>query len=87
MLAGHFAVAGIVKAWRPEIPMAALLVATRLPDLVFAPLTLTGFERMEPAEPGLSGGRAQTESDAGVIATWVPDAPEDGSSLTCMIVP
>lgn len=55
MLAGHFGVAGIVKAWRPEIPMAALLVATQLPDLVFAPLSLAGVEAMEPAEPGLSG--------------------------------
>ena len=55
MLAGHFGVAGIVKAWRPGIPMAALLVATQLPDLVFAPLSLAGLETMEPAAPGLSG--------------------------------
>lgn len=55
MLAGHFGVAGIVKAWRPGIPMAALLVATQLPDLVFLPLSLAGLEAMEAAEPGLSG--------------------------------
>lgn len=55
MLAGHFGVAGIVKAWRPGIPMAALLVATQLPDLVFAPLSLAGLETMESAAPGLSG--------------------------------
>ncbi|MBR8744583.1 permease [Nocardiopsis sp. MG754419] len=55
MLAGHFGVAGIVKAWRPDIPLAALLVATQLPDLVFAPLALAGWESMEPAAPGLEG--------------------------------
>jgi hypothetical protein len=55
MLAGHFGVAGIVKAWRPGIPMAALLVATQLPDLVFAPLSVAGIENLAPAEPGMSG--------------------------------
>lgn len=55
MLAGHFGVAGVVKAWQPEIPMAALLVATQLPDLVFAPLAVAGVETGVPAEPGLSG--------------------------------
>lgn len=55
MLAGHFGVAGVVKAWRPEIPMAALLVATQLPDLVFAPLAIAGVETGAPAGPGLSG--------------------------------
>ncbi|WP_150243787.1 permease [Nocardiopsis quinghaiensis] len=55
MLAGHFGVAGIVKAWRPALPMGALLVAAQLPDLVFLPLSALGVEDMEPAEPGLSG--------------------------------
>ncbi|GAB2525689.1 permease [Nocardiopsis aegyptia] len=55
MLAGHFGIAGMVKAWRPALPMGALLVAAQLPDLLFLPLALTGVERMEPAEPGLSG--------------------------------
>ncbi|NYH50799.1 hypothetical protein HNR06_000388 [Nocardiopsis arvandica] len=55
MLAGHFGVAGIVRALRPEIPMGALLVATQLPDLVFLPLAALGIEVGEPAEPGLSG--------------------------------
>jgi hypothetical protein len=55
MLAGHFGVAGIVKAWRPGIPMAALLVASQVPDLVFAPLAAAGVESMAPAAPGLSG--------------------------------
>ncbi|WP_435111188.1 hypothetical protein [Nocardiopsis synnemataformans] len=44
MLAGHFGVAGIVRAWRPELPMGALLVATQLPDLVFLPLAVLGVE-------------------------------------------
>jgi hypothetical protein len=55
MLAGHFGIAGMVKAWRPALPMGALLVATQLPDVLFLPLALTGVEGMEPAEPGLSG--------------------------------
>ncbi|MFL1381483.1 permease [Nocardiopsis protaetiae] len=55
MLAGHFGVAGIVKAWRPGIPMAALLVASQVPDLVFAPLAAMGVESLAPAEPGASG--------------------------------
>ncbi|WP_017590456.1 hypothetical protein [Nocardiopsis ganjiahuensis] len=55
MLAGHFGVAGIVKAWRPGIPMAALLVATQLTDLVTLPLAAAGVETLEPAEPGLTG--------------------------------
>ena len=55
MLAGHFGIAGMVKAWRPALPMGALLVATQLPDVLFLPLALAGVEGMEPAEPGLSG--------------------------------
>ena len=55
MLAGHFGVAGIVKAWRPALPMGALLVATQLPDLLFAPLAVAGIETGAPAEEGLSG--------------------------------
>lgn len=55
MLAGHFGVAGLVKAWRPALPMGALLVATQLPDLVFFALSTSGTEAAEPAEPGLSG--------------------------------
>ncbi|WP_017599935.1 hypothetical protein [Nocardiopsis lucentensis] len=55
MLAGHFGVAGVVKAWRPALPMGALLVATQLPDLAFGPLALLGAESMEPAEPDLTG--------------------------------
>jgi hypothetical protein len=55
MLAGHFGVAGIVRAWRPELPMGALLVATQLPDLVFLPLAALGVEGGEAAEPGLGG--------------------------------
>lgn len=55
MFAGHFGVAGLVKAWRPDIPLAALLVAAQLPDVVFAPLALAGVETGGPAEPGLSG--------------------------------
>ncbi|MFD6952291.1 permease [Nocardiopsis sp. TSRI0078] len=55
MLAGHFGVAGIIKAWRPALPMGALLVATQLPDLVFLPLAALGVESGEPAGPGLSG--------------------------------
>ncbi|WP_150254733.1 permease [Nocardiopsis deserti] len=55
MLAGHFGVAGLVRAWRPELPMGALLVATQLPDLVFLPLAALGVESGGPAEAGLSG--------------------------------
>ncbi|MEE2044728.1 permease [Nocardiopsis tropica] len=55
MLAGHFGVAGIVRAFRPELPMGALLVATQLPDLVFLPLAVLGVESGEPAGPGMSG--------------------------------
>ncbi|RKS04449.1 hypothetical protein DFP74_0006 [Nocardiopsis sp. Huas11] len=55
MLAGHFGIAGMVKAWRPALPMGALLVATQLPDVLFLPLVLAGAEGMEAAEPGLSG--------------------------------
>ncbi|WP_232238492.1 hypothetical protein [Nocardiopsis dassonvillei] len=44
MLAGHFGVAGVVRAWRPELPMGALLVATQLPDLVFLPLAALDAE-------------------------------------------
>lgn len=34
IFAGHFGVAGLAKAWRPDIPLAVLLVATQLPDLL-----------------------------------------------------
>ncbi|GAA1118495.1 permease [Nocardiopsis composta] len=55
MLAGHFGVAGIVKAWRPALPMGVLLVASQASDIVFAPLSLAGVEGLEPAAPGLEG--------------------------------
>ncbi|MDA8372391.1 MAG: permease [Nocardiopsaceae bacterium] len=55
MLAGHFGVAGIVKAWRPALPMGVLLVASQVPDIVFLPLSLAGVERLEPAAPGAAG--------------------------------
>ncbi|WP_159945358.1 MULTISPECIES: permease [unclassified Nocardiopsis] len=55
MLAGHFGLAGIVRAWRPTLPMGALLVAAQLPDLVFLPLAALGVEGMEPAGPALEG--------------------------------
>lgn len=55
MLAGHFGVAGIVKAWRPELPLGALLVASQLPDLIFFPLSLAGVEAGAPAGPEMQG--------------------------------
>ena len=55
MFAGHFGVAGVVKAWRPALPMGALLVATQVPDLLFAPLAVAGMEAGVPAEAGLTG--------------------------------
>lgn len=54
MLAGHFGVAGIIKAVRPELPMGVLLVASQVPDLVFLPLNLAGVERLAPV-PGADG--------------------------------
>ncbi|PSK97616.1 hypothetical protein CLV63_1074 [Murinocardiopsis flavida] len=48
MLAGHFGVAGIVKAVRPELPMGVLLVASQVPDLFFLPLSMAGVERLAP---------------------------------------
>ncbi|TDQ45420.1 permease [Actinorugispora endophytica] len=54
MLAGHFGVAGIVKAWRPALPMGVLLVAGQLPDIVFLPLAAAGIEGLVPVE-GASG--------------------------------
>ncbi|GAA3993059.1 permease [Thermobifida alba] len=48
MLAGHFGVSGMVKAWRPELPLGVLLVASQAPDLLFLPLAAAGVEGLEP---------------------------------------
>src|SRR5690606_36116083 len=48
MLAGHFGISGMVKAWRPELPMGVLLVASQAPDLLFLPLAAAGVEGLEP---------------------------------------
>jgi len=47
MFSGHFGVAAIVKAKRPEVPTWALLVATQLPDLAFLGLAMSGAESIE----------------------------------------
>ncbi|UOE22021.1 permease [Thermobifida halotolerans] len=54
MLAGHFGVSGMVKAWRPELPMGVLLVASQAPDILFLSLAAAGVESLEPVA-GRSG--------------------------------
>ncbi|OXM85078.1 metal-dependent hydrolase [Paenibacillus rigui] len=48
MFAGHFGLAAIVKAKRPEVPLWALMLSTQLLDVVFVPLYLSGIETIEP---------------------------------------
>lgn len=44
MLAGHFGLAAIVKARRPQLPMWALMLSTQLLDVLFVGFVASGLE-------------------------------------------
>ena len=55
MITGHFGLAAGVKAHEWQVPLWALMLATVLLDIVFAPLLAAGVESIENV-PGTSGG-------------------------------
>jgi membrane-bound metal-dependent hydrolase YbcI (DUF457 family) len=50
MLTAHYALAAIVKARQPQLPLWSLLLASMLPDIVFVLLYFAGIERMTPVQ-------------------------------------
>ena len=44
MLAGHFALAAIVKSRQPQVPLWALMLSTQLLDVVFVGFVIAGLE-------------------------------------------
>lgn len=55
MLAGHFALAAVVKARQPQVPLWALMLGTQLLDVIFVGLYLAGIESFRVVE-GTAGG-------------------------------
>ena len=55
MLAGHFALAAVVKSRQPQVPLWALMLSTQLLDVVFVALYLLNIEGFRPVE-GTQGG-------------------------------
>src|SRR5436190_21530123 len=54
MLAGHFALAAIVKSRQPQVPLWALMLGTELLDVVFLVLYFLGVERYQTLFDGES---------------------------------
>jgi hypothetical protein len=63
MLAGHFGLAAVVKARRPELPLWSLMLSTQLMDVIFIALYLVGIEGFKPV-PGTNGGYGNVIIDA-----------------------
>jgi len=78
MLAGHFALAAIVKSRQPQIPLWALMLSTQLLDVAFVALLLFGVEsyRAGPAYGQAEINAAYTHSLVGAL----------GISLVALIV-
>lgn len=55
MLAGHFALAAVVKSRQPQVPLWALMLGTQLLDVIFVGLYLAGFEGFKAVD-GTRGG-------------------------------
>ncbi|MEO5951423.1 MAG: permease [Chloroflexia bacterium] len=55
MLAGHFALAAIVKSRQPQLPLWSLMLATQLLDVLFIGTLAFGIEKFEAVQ-GTSGG-------------------------------
>ena len=55
MLAGHFALAAVVKGRQTQVPLWALMAGTQLLDIIFVILYVAGIEKIVPAD-GTRGG-------------------------------
>lgn len=64
MIAGHFGIAAAVKARRPDIPLAGLMLASQWLDVVFAPLMLADIEHIMPAPDAFGTGYGSLFIDA-----------------------
>ena len=66
MLAGHYALAAIVKSRQTQLPLWALMLATMLLDLVFLVLYFAGIEKMVP----VAGTRGYYGDMVGAYIDW-----------------
>jgi len=55
MLAGHFALAAVVKSRQPQVPLWALMLGTQLLDVIFVGLYLGGIEKLGSVDGGPAG--------------------------------
>src|SRR5687768_2891706 len=55
MLAGHFALAAVVKARQPQVPLWALMLGTQLLDVIFVGLYAAGIESFRSVDGGQAG--------------------------------
>ena len=55
MLAGHFALAAVVKSRQPQVPLWALMLSTQLLDVVFVGLYAAGIEGLRSVDGGPAG--------------------------------
>jgi len=55
MLAGHFALAAVVKSRQPQVPLLALMLSTQLLDVLFVGLYLAGIEKLRSVDGGQAG--------------------------------
>ena len=55
MLAGHFALAAVVKSRQPQVPLWALMLSTQLLDVLFVGLYLAGIEKLRSVDGGQAG--------------------------------
>lgn len=78
MLAGHFALAAIVKSRQPQLPLWALMLSTQLLDVAFVALLLFGVESYSAGR-----GYGQAEINAGYTHSLVGAL---GISLAALIV-
>jgi hypothetical protein len=95
MITGHFGLAAGVKAHEWQVPLWALMLATVLLDIVFAPLLAAGVESIENV-PGTSGGYGKavihadwTHSLVGALVLapcsgWSPPDPRVAGPASCL---
>ena len=55
MLAGHFALAAVVKSRQTQVPLWALMLSVQLMDVLFVGLYLAGIEKLSSVDGGPAG--------------------------------
>src|SRR5687768_4027561 len=70
MLAGHFALAAIVKSRQTQLPLWSLMLATSLLDVLFLALYFAGIEKMVPVILRIDGRADYYGGMVGMYIDW-----------------